>query len=72
LSGNAAADGCASGESAVGTIGAVPVVATFDFDAFITAVDRERRTEGLTWGDLADVLWDQSSELNARRNDHPL
>jgi hypothetical protein len=48
------------------------VPATFDFDAFISAVDRERRRQELTWGDLAAVLWDQSAELNAQRNDHPL
>jgi hypothetical protein len=50
----------------------VPVRATFDFGAFISAVNSERRMQRLTWGDLADVLWDQSAELNAHRNDHPL
>jgi hypothetical protein len=45
---------------------------TFDFDAFISAADCERRRQNLTWGDLADVLWDQTAELNAQRNDHPL
>jgi hypothetical protein len=50
----------------------VPVPATFDFNAFISAVDRDRRKQGLTWGDLAGALWDQSAELNSHRNDHPL
>ena len=50
----------------------MPVAATFDFDSFISAVDSERRRQQLTWFDLADALWEQSAELNARRNDHPL
>jgi len=50
----------------------VPVLATFDFDAFITAVDRERRQQQLRWVELADALWEQSADLNAHRNDHPL
>ncbi len=45
---------------------------TFDFDAFTSAVDGARRASGMTWFELADVLWDQSAELNAQRNDHPL
>jgi hypothetical protein len=45
---------------------------TFDFDAFIAAVNEERRRREMTWHDLADLLWDQSAELNAHRNDHPL
>jgi hypothetical protein len=56
----------------VDTIRGVPEPATFNFDAFISAVDRERRKQQLTWGDLAGVLWDQSAELNLHRNDHPL
>lgn len=35
--------------------------ATFDFGAFMSAVDSERRAEGLRWYDLADVLWEQSA-----------
>jgi hypothetical protein len=66
------ASGTGVGASRVGTIGRVPVRATFDFGAFISAVNSERRMQTLTWGDLADVLWDQSAELNAHRNDHPL
>ena len=56
----------------MGTIDGVPTGATFDFDAFTAAVDRERRQQELTWGGLADALWDQSMELNAHRTDHPL
>jgi hypothetical protein len=50
----------------------VSVAAKFDFTAFISAVDSERRKQRLSWFDLAEALWDQSAELNARRNDHPL
>jgi hypothetical protein len=50
----------------------MPVSATFDFNGFISAVDSERRRQELTWVDLAEALWDQSAELNSRRNDHPL
>jgi hypothetical protein len=46
--------------------------ALFDFDGFISTVDRERREQGLSWMDLAAVVWDQSSELNAHRDDHPI
>lgn len=49
----------------------MPVNATFDFDGFIGSVNDERRRQDLTWYDLAAVLWDESSELNARRHDHP-
>jgi hypothetical protein len=46
--------------------------AGFDFDAFFGALDAQRRTRGLGWYELADELWEQSAELNARRDDHPL
>ena len=46
--------------------------ATFGFDEFMCAVDNERRTQGLTWYELAARLWDQSAELNGHRSDHPL
>jgi len=48
------------------------VLAEFDFDAFFTTLDNERRARGLGWYELADELWNQSAELNARRDDHPL
>jgi hypothetical protein len=56
----------------VDTIGDVATGATFDFEAFICAVDRERQNQGLSWFDLAAALWDQSADLNAHRDDHPL
>lgn len=46
--------------------------ARFDMDAFCDALDARRLRAGLTWYELADELWDQSVELNARRGDHPL
>ncbi|WP_353651259.1 hypothetical protein ABLG96_10455 [Nakamurella sp. A5-74] len=44
----------------------------FDFDAFFAALDQQRRHHDLNWYELADQLWDQSSDLNAVREDHPL
>lgn len=45
---------------------------TFDFSAFTAALDAQRRAQGLTWMQLADELWAQSEDLNARLGDHPL
>jgi hypothetical protein len=47
-------------------------LATFDFAAFFAAVDEARRGRGMGWCDLASELWDQSEQLNAERDDHPL
>lgn len=44
----------------------------FDCGALFSALDVQRRERGLDWYALADELWQQSSELNARRADHPL
>jgi hypothetical protein len=44
----------------------------FDCGAFFSALDAQRRERGLGWFELADELWRQSSDLNARRRDHPL
>lgn len=44
----------------------------FDFPAFFAAFDAERGVRGLNWYEFADDLWQQSSDLNAHRNDHPL
>lgn len=44
----------------------------FDFAAFFAAFDTRRRDRALGWYEFADELWQQSSELNARRMDHPL
>jgi hypothetical protein len=48
---------------------ALPV---FDCTALFTALDVQRRDRDLGWYDLADEMWQQSSDLNARRTDHPL
>jgi hypothetical protein len=49
---------------------ALPV---FDCGALFNALDAQRRDLGLGWYELADELWQQSSDLNAQRNsDHPL
>jgi hypothetical protein len=50
----------------------VTAIAGFDFAAFDAAFDAERRNRGLGWYECADELWQQSSELNAQRMDHPL
>ena len=44
----------------------------FDCRKLFGALDAERADRGLQWFPLAAELWDQSSELNARRTDHPL
>ena len=45
----------------------------FDCGALYDALDARRGTGGLGWYDLADALWQQSSDLNAvRSDDHPL
>jgi hypothetical protein len=46
----------------------VTALPVFDFAAF----DAERRNRGLGWYEFAGELWQQSSELNAQRMDHPL
>jgi hypothetical protein len=50
-------------------VAALPV---FDFAAFFAAFDSGRRDRGLSWYEFADELWQQSSELNSHRTDHPL
>ena len=50
-------------------MGALPA---FDCAALFRALDEQRRERALDWYSLADELWRQSSELNARRADHPL
>ena len=45
----------------------------FDCGALFDALDARRRDAGLGWYELADQLWQQSSDLNAQRgSDHPL
>jgi hypothetical protein len=50
----------------------VQALPTFDCGALFDALDAKRRQGDLGWYDVADVLWGQSSELNAVRDDHPL
>ena len=47
--------------------------ATFDCGALYNALDEQRTARGLGWYELADLLWEQSADLNAERaDDHPL
>jgi hypothetical protein len=55
-----------------GTVRGVAALPVFDFAAFFAAFDAQRRDRGLGWYECADELWQQSSELNALRMDHPL
>jgi hypothetical protein len=48
------------------------VLPVFDCGGLFGALDAQRRNRGLNWFELADELWRQSSDLNARRADHPL
>ena len=50
-------------------MGALPV---FDCGVLFSALDAKRCDRGLGWYELADELWQQSSDLNAQRTDHPL
>ena len=45
---------------------------TFDGGALIAALDDDRAERGLDWNRLAEELWNESSELNARLADHSL
>jgi len=47
-------------------------LAEFDCEALFDALDERRRARGLGWYQLADELWEQSADLNAQRDDHPL
>lgn len=49
-----------------------PNRSTFDVAAFVAAFDEARRSQGLSWYEFADELWEQSAELNAVRADHPI
>ena len=50
----------------------VTALPAFDFAVFFAAFDAGRRDRGLGWYEFAEELWQQSSELNAQRMDHPL
>jgi hypothetical protein len=44
----------------------------FDVLAFADALDARRLERGLSWAGVAREIWSLSSELNARRKDHPI
>lgn len=44
----------------------------FDGSALYLALDSRRSESGLSWKQVADQLWQLSSELNERRHDHPI
>jgi hypothetical protein len=44
----------------------------FDAVALFDAMDRQRVERHLSWRQVADEVWDQSSVLNQRRQDHPI
>lgn len=48
------------------------IVLEFDARALFEAMDAKRAARQLSWRGVADQLWSLSSELNARRNDHPI
>jgi hypothetical protein len=51
----------------------MPPLPVFDCGGLFNALDAQRRAFGLSWYELADELWQQSSGLNAlRSSDHPL
>jgi hypothetical protein len=47
-------------------------MSVFDGGALMTALDAQRAARGLGWNEVADELWKQSSELNARLSDHSM
>jgi hypothetical protein len=48
------------------------VIHRFDTPALHRALDARRAELGLSWRQVADQLWQLSSELNDRRRDHPI
>jgi hypothetical protein len=51
----------------------MPTLPVFDCVALYDELDARRRDRGWSWYQLADELWRQSEDLNARRGgDHPL
>jgi hypothetical protein len=55
------------------TAGRAPAAArTFDATALYDAMEAQRIDRGLSWRQVADQLWAQSSLLNRKRNDHPI
>jgi hypothetical protein len=48
------------------------MIRDFDGIALFDALDRQRQTLELSWAGVARSIWDQSSALNARRDDRPM
>jgi hypothetical protein len=44
----------------------------FDARALFEALDRQRLERSLSWRQAAEAIWEQSSELNSSRHDHPI
>ncbi len=44
----------------------------FSVRRLAAALDTERQRRGLSWSQVATDIWDQSAELNAIRDDHPI
>ncbi len=47
-------------------------IRAFDAGALYRALDGRRTELGLSWKAVADQIWDLSSDLNERRQDHPI
>ncbi len=47
-------------------------VGDFDARALFEALDRQRLVRELSWRQVAEAIWAQSSVLNDRRHDHPI
>jgi hypothetical protein len=62
----------ASGQVRSASFPRVTAVPGFDFAAFFAAFDTERQNRGLGWYEFADELWQQSAQLNAECEDHPI
>jgi len=44
----------------------------FDVQALFAALDERRHAERLSWTGVANEIWLQAAELNAKRGDHPI
>jgi len=49
-----------------------PSICPFDTQALYLALDAKRIELELSWTGVANHLWEMSSDLNARRRDHPI
>jgi hypothetical protein len=49
-----------------------PALRPFDTGALYAALDDKRNYLGISWPEVARQMWELSSELNARRRDHPI